>query len=82
MMGMNAMTFDTYKFVKRLTDAGMPEGQAEVLADEQARLVEDRLATKRDLAILRTELTHALTIRLGGMLVTGIVVVATLVRLL
>ena len=26
--GMNAITFDTYKFVKRLTDAGMPEAQA------------------------------------------------------
>ncbi len=27
--------FDTYAFVKRLTGAGMPEAQAEVLADEQ-----------------------------------------------
>jgi hypothetical protein len=27
--------FNTYAFVKRLTAAGMPEAQAEVLADEQ-----------------------------------------------
>ena len=37
--------FDTYAFVKRLTHAGMPEDQAEVLANGQADLYE-RLVTK------------------------------------
>ena len=37
--------FDTYAFVKRLTRAGMPEDQAEVLANGQADLYE-RLVTK------------------------------------
>lgn len=43
------MVFDTHNFVKRLTAAGMPLGQAEVLAEEQARLIDTRLATKNDL---------------------------------
>ena len=38
-------TFDTHVFVKRLTRAGMPEDQAEVLANGQADLYE-RLVTK------------------------------------
>src|ERR1700723_3133080 len=31
----------------------MPEAQAEVLADEQVRLIDDRLATKEDIAKLQ-----------------------------
>ncbi|MGV6840311.1 MAG: hypothetical protein ACWA40_08970 [Planktomarina sp.] len=109
---MNAIAFDTHIFVKRLTAAGMPEAQAEVLAEEQARLINERLVAKPDLErlgndlhqdigklrehdlgnlnrdlrheleILRAELTHSLTLRLGGMMVTGIAVVAALVKLL
>ena len=46
---MTGLIFDTHYFVKRLTAAGMPEAQAEVLASEQAQLISERLATKRDL---------------------------------
>ena len=38
-------TFDTHAFVKRLTGVGMPEDQAEVLANGQSDLYE-RLVTK------------------------------------
>ena len=58
-------TFDTHAFVKRLTRTGMPEDQAEVLANGQADLYE-RLVTKEyfqftlkhELEKLRTELKH------------------------
>ncbi len=86
---MSTITFDTHTFVKRLTQAGMPEAQAEVLADSQARLIDEKLATKHDLKELETRLTHnlselglRLTIHLGSMLVIAIGVVATLVKLL
>jgi hypothetical protein len=46
--------FNTHAFVKRLTAAGMPEAQAEALADELAPLIDERLATKDDLANLAT----------------------------
>ena len=58
-------TFDTQAFVKRLTRAGMPEDQAEILAKGQADLYE-RLVTKEyfeftlkhELEKLRAELKH------------------------
>ncbi len=71
---MNSLVFDIHAFVKRLTGAGMPIEQAEILAEEQARLVDERLATKIDLELLK----HDLTIRLDGMIViaTGILLAA------
>jgi hypothetical protein len=70
--------FDTHAFVKKLTGAGMPEPQAEILAQEQARLIGEHLATKADLERLKDQLT----IRLGGMLAAAVVIVAGLVKLL
>jgi hypothetical protein len=52
---MAVVLFDTHAFVKRLTAVGMPEAQAEVLVDQQAQLIEERLATKSDLAALATK---------------------------
>ena len=43
------IAFDTHKYVKRLTAAGMPEPQAEVIADEQRSLIEEQLATRHDI---------------------------------
>ena len=53
---MSNLAFDTHKFVKDLTANGMPDKQAEVLADHYASLLNDRLATKEDLFGLRKEL--------------------------
>ena len=47
--------FDTYRFVKRMTEAGMPASQAEALADEQVAVLNSQLATKQDLANLATK---------------------------
>ena len=55
-MRMSNLAFDTHKFVKDLTRNGMPDKQAEVLADHYASLLNDRLATKDDLVALRKEL--------------------------
>ena len=46
---MTNVAFDTHRYVKRLTAAGMPKNQAEVIADEQRSLIEDQLATKHDI---------------------------------
>lgn len=75
---MGALTFDTHKFIKRLTEAGMPLGQAEVLAEEQTRLIDERLATKDDLKMMELRLT----MKLGTLIAAGIGVVATLTKLL
>ncbi len=79
---MRAIVFDTFAYAKKLKSAGFTEEQAEVQAEALAGLVNEQLATKRDLQELEMRLKHDLTIRLGGMMITGIAVVATLVRIL
>jgi hypothetical protein len=90
---MSTIAFDTHAFVKELTQAGMPEAQAEVLARSQATLIDEKLATKqdlrdleerlrRDMKELELRLKHDLTLRLGSMMVVAVGVVAALVKLL
>lgn len=64
---MIAMAFDTHAFIKKLVAAGMPERQAEVLAEEQARLIEDRLATKHDLIELEKNLDLKVELKLSSL---------------
>jgi hypothetical protein len=67
----------------------MPVEQAEILAEEHARLLGEQLATKQDIALLRAELValeqrikDQLTIRFGGMLAAAVAIVAALIKLL
>lgn len=75
-------TFDTLAYAKKLKAAGFTEAQAEIQAEALSQIIEERLATKQDLNELELRLKHDLTLRLGGMLVAGIAIVATLVKLL
>ena len=79
---MSTIVFDTHAFVKELTEAGMPEAQAEVLARSQANLIDEKLATKEDLKALELRLKHDLTMRLGAMMAVAVGVVAALAKLL
>ena len=51
---MNTFAFDTYRFVKHLTESGFTEQQAEALAEEQTAILDGNLATKADLDKLGT----------------------------
>ena len=53
---MSTFAFDSHAFVKELTEAGMPERQAEVLAGGQLRLIEADLATKADIELTRRDI--------------------------
>ncbi|MCA1853080.1 MAG: hypothetical protein LC647_11985 [Beggiatoa sp.] len=53
---MSALAFDTLKFAKRLKEAGFTEQQAEALAHAEAELIEQNLATKRDIADLKRDI--------------------------
>lgn len=75
---MATLTFDTHKFIKRLTEAGMPLGQAEALAEEQTKLIDERLATKDDLKMMELRLT----MKMGALITAGIGIVATVTKLL
>jgi len=48
-----SITFDTLAYANRMKSVGFTNEQAEALAQTQAELIEDRLATKYDLVTLR-----------------------------
>ncbi len=52
-----AIAFDTHRYVKRLTESGFTERQAETLAEEQIALLNANLATKADIEAVKAEIT-------------------------
>ncbi len=76
---MTSITLDTHKFVRRLKESGFTEEQAEAVADAfKEAQGEAELATKQDLR----ELEYRLIIKLGGMMVVAVGIVATLDKIL
>ena len=57
---MSAVTFDTLKFVKTLESAGFNAQQAEAIAQAQQNAISESaeliLATKNDVALIRTDI--------------------------
>ena len=51
-----AIAFDTHRFVKRLTESGFTERQAETLAEEHVALLNANLATKADVAAIHADI--------------------------
>ena len=74
--------FDTLAYVKKLKEAGVPENQAEIHAEAIAELIDEQLATKKDLQILEANVTARIIRWVAGMLVAQAAIVATLVKLL
>lgn len=66
---MTAITFDTLAYFEKLKSAGVSEPQAKVQAETLAEIIDEKLATKRDLKELEQKLIYRLTLRLGGMIV-------------
>jgi hypothetical protein len=75
---MSSVTFDTHKLIRKLRESGMPDAQAEAVADafREAQGVAD-LSTKSDLR----ELELRLTIKIGGMLIIAVGVLAAVLKL-
>lgn len=80
-----AVAFDTHRFVKRLTQSGFTEKQAETLGEEQVALLNANLVTKADLAAVRVDLAAVkadiLKWLIGALIAQGGLIVA-LVKLL
>jgi hypothetical protein len=87
---MTTIAFDTYKFIRTLKESGLPENQAEAIAEAFRNAhVEAELATKSDLLALERalkaeirELEYRLIIKLGAMIMAAVAAVAALVKLL
>jgi hypothetical protein len=76
--------FDTLGYSKRLRERGVPQDQAEAHAEAIREFVMIELATKADIRELRQEihsLSLQLTVRLGGLIVVGVGVLAALIKL-
>lgn len=52
---MTPLILDTHEAIHELVNVGMPERQAETVVRQQARLLEQNLATKTDIEALRQE---------------------------
>jgi hypothetical protein len=64
--------FDTLAFAKRMETVGFTRQQAEALADEQGKLIDERLATKTDVELIRSDLRES-ELRLETRLVKWVV---------
>lgn len=53
--------FDTLEYAEELKAAGVPEGQAHVQARALSRLSEEKLASKEDIALLKTDIASLRT---------------------
>lgn len=73
-----ALIFDTLRYVKRLKEAGFTEQQAEVQAETLKELLEEQLATKRDLR----EMENRVILKVGAMMAASVAVITALVKLL
>jgi hypothetical protein len=89
------MAFDTLSYARRLRQAGVPEAQAEAMADATRELVVSDFATKGDVASLKNDLAALeqrimaaidttglrLTMRMGGLVAVGVAVLAAIIKL-
>lgn len=86
---MTTSVIDTLSISKQLQSAGYTQQQAEAQAKIWSEVIEDNIATKRDLKELETsvkrdmrDLEYRLTIRLGSMMVVAVGIIAALVKVL
>ncbi|MEO5373379.1 MAG: CCDC90 family protein [Alphaproteobacteria bacterium] len=82
---MAAVTFDTLKFAEKLEASGFTHTQAKAVAEAFADATSQELATKADIASLRSDmekielrLTNTLTLRLGGMIAASVAFLAAI----
>ena len=79
---MSSLAFDTHKFVTDLNKAGMDTATAEVLANHYASLLNDRLTTKDDLALLEERInTRIIAAQLAGVIATSAIIGSLMVFL-
>lgn len=86
---MSSLAFDTIKIAKRLKSVGFTEAQSEELVEIYESIINENLATKEDIRRLELnfeskmkELELRMTIKLGTIMVLGIGIIATLVKVL
>lgn len=89
MVFMKSIPFDTLAYANKLMTVGFTREQAEVQAEAIAELIDNNIATKRDIEELRKDLLvetkqleNRMTIKLGSIMALSTGIVAALVKLL
>lgn len=84
-----ALIFDTLQYAKRLKQVGFTDEQAEVQAEALKDLIDDKLATKQDIINAEerlinkiNEASYKVTMRLGGMIISGVVTLGAFLALI
>lgn len=79
---MPSATFDTHAAVKRLSDAGLDQAEAEAITDTLREAVSEGVATKADLRAEIAALESRLTWRMVALAVAQAGIVVALIKLL
>lgn len=74
----HAIIFDTHDYIKKLKAVNFSEQQAEVQAEALKELIENNLATKRDLEDLKKDML----LKIGAMFGTSIGILSILITVL
>jgi len=72
---MEALSFDTLRYSKKMASVGFTQEQAEAMAEEQRALIDEKLATKRDLK----ELEQRVIIKLGSVVLAATTVLIAVI---
>ncbi|KAF0138108.1 MAG: hypothetical protein FD153_1520 [Rhodospirillaceae bacterium] len=75
------VAFDTLRFLEKLITGGFEAPQAKAIAEAFAEATGQELATKSDLALLKSDLREMearLTVRFGAMIAAGIAVLVAM----
>ncbi|CAB4127696.1 hypothetical protein UFOVP93_34 [uncultured Caudovirales phage] len=73
---MTAIAFDTLAYAKKMKELGFTEKQPEGQAEELAKIIDNQIATKRDLR----EWAYKIILSVGGMLVASVSILYNLLR--
>lgn len=79
---MSAVTFDTLKFAKTLEKAGIPNEQAEAMAEAFRDATSEELVTKDYLAATVSEAKNDIIKWVAGLLLGQAALIAALIKLL
>lgn len=86
---MTTITFDTLSYAKKLKSAGVPEQQAEIQAEAISEIIDEKIATKKDLLALEGNikkdmelLKKDLIIKLGSMIIGSFIATVSILGFL
>lgn len=77
---MTAIAFDTLAYAKKMKELGFTEKQAEGQAEELAKIIDNQIATKRDLREWAYKIILSTILSVGGMLTASITILYNLLR--